>query len=127
MPAELLPEFQEYLLSRGFAEKKKVSFYAWWVSKYLSFSNRHEDLDRELRTERFLDELVSKEHIADWQLRQAREALRLYLDHFVEEKKATLPPDVPPQKAHDLTEIIAGVRQALRLEHYSYRTERSYL
>jgi hypothetical protein len=50
MPSELLPEFQGYLLSRGFAEEKKVSFYAWWVSKYLSFSNRHQDLSREIQT-----------------------------------------------------------------------------
>ena len=72
MARDVLPEFQKYLLSRGRVAEKNVSFYAWWVSKYLSFSNRHEDLTHELKFERFLDELVSKEHVADWQVRQAK-------------------------------------------------------
>jgi len=72
MPRGVLPEFQKYLLSRQLVPEKNVSFYAWWVSKHLSFSNRHEDLSREVMFERFLDELVSKEHVADWQVRQDR-------------------------------------------------------
>jgi hypothetical protein len=73
MARDVLPKFQKYLLSRQIVPEKNVSFHAWWVSKYLSFSNRHEDLTRELEFERFLDELVSKEHAADWQVRQVRE------------------------------------------------------
>ena len=55
MARNVLPKFQEYLLSRGIVAEKNVSFYAWWAGKYLSFSNRHEDLSRELKFERFLD------------------------------------------------------------------------
>ena len=72
MVRDVLSKFQKYLLSRGRVAEKNVSFYAWWISKYLSFSNRHEDLSRELKFERFLDEMVSKEHVADWQVRQVR-------------------------------------------------------
>ena len=72
MARDVLPKFQKYLLSRQLVPGKNVSFYAWWVSKYLSFSNRHEDLTRELKFERFLDGRVSKEHVADWQVRQGR-------------------------------------------------------
>jgi hypothetical protein len=75
MARDVLHKFQKYLLSRGLVAEINGSFYAWWAGKYLSFSNRHEDLTRELEFERFLDELVSKEHAADWQVRQAREGL----------------------------------------------------
>jgi hypothetical protein len=40
----ILPEFQDFLLSRSLVPEKNVSFYAHWVSKFLVFSNRNEGL-----------------------------------------------------------------------------------
>lgn len=60
MEETLLPEFQEYLLSRKLVPEKKVSFYAHWVSKFLTFSNRNENLNQNLRMERFLNQLKNQ-------------------------------------------------------------------
>ena len=44
MENNILPDFPKFLLSRGFAPEKNVSFYAHWVSKFLAFSNRNKSL-----------------------------------------------------------------------------------
>jgi hypothetical protein len=49
--------------------------YAHWVSKFLAFSNRNENLGSNLRVQKFLNLLKSKKKIADWQIKQAEEAL----------------------------------------------------
>jgi len=35
---KLLPEFQNFLISRSLAPEKNTPFYAHWVSKFLAFS-----------------------------------------------------------------------------------------
>ena len=39
MENNILPDFQKFLLSRGFVPAKNVPFYANWVSKFIAFSN----------------------------------------------------------------------------------------
>ena len=60
METNILPDFQAFLLSRGFAPPKNVPFYANWVSKFIGFSNQHEELNHDLLLEKFLDKLKSK-------------------------------------------------------------------
>jgi integrase len=67
----VLPEFQNFLLSRSLVPEKNVSFYAHWVSKFLAFSNRNEELQPDLRVEKFLNGLKSQKNIADWQIKKA--------------------------------------------------------
>ena len=82
MPADILPEFQEFLLSRRLAPSKYVPFLAGWVSQFLAFSNRKSHTDINVLVAEFLDSLEANQNIADWQVRQANEALGLYLNHF---------------------------------------------
>ncbi len=42
---QVLPEFQDFLLSRGLVPEKKVVYYTRWVSKFLDFSNNNRDLN----------------------------------------------------------------------------------
>jgi integron integrase len=123
----VLPEFQEFLLSRSLAPAKNAPFYAHWVSKFLAFSNRNQGLGPNLKVEKFLNQLKSQKKIADWQIRQAEDALRLYVHHFLDSKKSALSPGDPQKKGLDVSKILSDMRQALRIRHYSYRTERSYL
>ena len=51
MKNPILPEFQDFLVSRSLVPEKNVSFYAHWVSKSLMFSNRNEGLGHDLRGE----------------------------------------------------------------------------
>lgn len=127
MANRILPEFQDFLLSRSLVPAKNAPFYAHWVSKFLAFSNRNEDLDSNLRVQKFLNQFKSQKKIADWQVRQAEDALQLYIYNFLEGKTSVLSPNAPQTRLPDVSKILAGMRQALRIKHYSYRTERSYL
>jgi len=127
VPNRILPEFQDFILSRSLVPVRNAPFYAHWVSKFLAFSNRNKDLDSNLRVQKFLNLLKSQKKIADWQVRQAEDALQLYIYNFLEGKTSVLSPNAPQTRLPDVSKILADMRQALRIKHYSYRTERSYL
>lgn len=97
------------------------------MSRFLAFSNKNHDLEPDLRVEKFLNQLRSQKKIADWQVRQADEALRLYIHHFLDGKISVLSPNVPQERFPDISKILGEIREAIRIKHYSYRTERSYL
>jgi integron integrase len=129
MENNILPDFQKFLLSRGFAPPKNVPFYANWVSKFIAFSNRHEELNHDLLFQKFLDKLKSQKNTADWQIKQARNAVQLYITHFMPDKKTALQPGKPQKRRNisDLSQIIQEMRKAIRIKHYSYSTERTYI
>ena len=129
MKEEVLPEFQKYLLTRKLVKEKKVPFYAYWASKFLSFSNNNEEIGVELRVNKFLDRLKKQKNISDWQIQQADEALRLYIGNFLNGDTSILYPDTKQNKKNlpDISKIMSEMRQAIRVKHYSYRTEQSYL
>jgi integron integrase len=123
----ILPEFQDFLLSRSLVPAKNAPFYAHWVSQFLTFSNKNQDLGPDLRVEKFLNHLKSQKKIADWQVKQADEALRLYIYHFLNGKTSVLSPNAPQERFPDTSRVLGKMREAIRIKHYSYRTERSYL
>lgn len=127
MTNRILPEFQDFLLSRSLVPARNAPFYAHWVSEFLAFSNKNQDLGPDLRVQKFLNQLKSQKKIADWQVKQADGALRLYVHHFLDGKTSILSPNLPQKGVLDVSKILSGMRQAIRIKHYSYRTERSYL
>lgn len=128
MDKQILSEFQEFLLDKKFIPEKNTSFYAYWVSKFLLFSNTAETLPVDVRIKKFLDQLSVEAEITDWQIRQAYDAIRLYLYHFLKNPAPVLYPNTPEKHndSFNLSQIINNMREILRLKHYSYKTERSY-
>ncbi|MEJ2366237.1 MAG: hypothetical protein P8017_16475, partial [Deltaproteobacteria bacterium] len=78
----VLPEFQVFLLSNKLATEKNVLFMAVWAGKFLAFSNRKGQVDINQTVAEFLNSLEAREGIEDWQIRQAADSVRLYLNHF---------------------------------------------
>ena len=111
MRSESNSRFQEILVKEKLTSKKQAPYYALWVNKFLSFSGEvsKENFDDILK--QFIRQLRAQK-IEDWQLGQAEEAVKLYFQYFIKE--------------NDIV-ILAKLRKALRLKHYSYSTERSYL
>ncbi|GAH39238.1 unnamed protein product, partial [marine sediment metagenome] len=56
-----------FLTSRAFVDKKHAPFYARWVSKFLTFSDKDENLGFTERKEKFLEYLSKTTGFADWQ------------------------------------------------------------
>ena len=90
MNNDVLPEFQEFLRSRRFVQEKYIPFYAYWASIFLAFSNRNEYLNHDLRVDEFLNQLKSQKNVADWQVKQAGEAVKLFVNHFMDGDKSGL-------------------------------------
>jgi integron integrase len=129
MKNDILPEFQNFLISRRLVLEKNAPFYAYWASKFLVFSNRNENLGINLRIKKFLNHLKSQKNIPDWQIRQANEAVQLYVNHFLRGDASTLNPNFSQGKKRqlDISGIVKDMREAIRIKHYSYRTEQSYI
>lgn len=127
---KLLPEFQDYLLARKVVAGKNIPFFAWWVSQFLAFNNGNEHLPLEVRIDLFLRQLEGKKPLADWQRRQAEESVRLYVEHFLSGNTAKLSPNMQASGqsgTQDRQELIVKMRELIRLKHYSYSTEGTYI
>ncbi|MDO8721410.1 MAG: integron integrase [Syntrophales bacterium] len=78
----------------------------------------------------FLDSLEKDKQLPDWQVEQAGNAIRLYTNHFLSGNTASLSLDaqqVSETNKPDARGILEKLREAIRIKHYSYSTERTYL
>ena len=129
LPSQTLPDFQQYLLSRKLVAEKNVTFYAYWANRYLMFSKRLKNADAAEALRRFLEDLQSRENIADWQIQQAKEAIQLYTDHFHDGKKAGIADDDAKTTLapFDKDLVMVNMQKAIRVKHYSLSTENTYM
>lgn len=126
----ILPEYQKYLIFNKLVPEKNVQFYALWVSKFLSFSNKNEAFTVDIKIEKFLESLSNDEEIRDWQIEQAKTALHLYVNNFLEGDKSLMDPNYQKNnhsKFPDFNAVIDKLRELIRLKHYSYSTEQTYI
>jgi len=126
---KVLPEFQRFLTISGFVSEKTAPFYAHWVSRFLDFSNRRKDLSGDLVVKVFLDYLKSHKQAEDWQIEQANQAIQLYRGNFLHDHTSVSSQSSVKKDTIflDPKEILIKMREAIRIKHYSYTTERSYL
>jgi integron integrase len=126
----ILPEFQQFLVDKGLASKRHAPFYARWASKFLAYSNNSDEPDLEKKIENFLAHLLKNQNSADWQVDQARDALKLYIYHYDGNELSKLDIDksqIIKNTRLELPQIISSLRNSIRIKHYSYKTERSYI
>ncbi|MBA4417733.1 MAG: hypothetical protein C0392_07460 [Syntrophus sp. (in: bacteria)] len=76
---DILPDFQSFLIDNKLADDRYVAFYALRVSQFLSFANRNMESDADALVDKFLDHLKTRENISEWHVKQAQDALGLYL------------------------------------------------
>lgn len=123
---DTLPEFQTYLLDKKLVAANKTTFFAYWVTRFLSYANKQKLSVAEYHEPviaAFLDELRADERIKDWQPRQAEDALKLYYFHYLGKTKSAV--DTP--SLEDAPAALKEMSRLIRLKHYSYSTERTYL
>jgi len=100
---------------------------AYWVSRFLSFVRRHdvsaEEYHETLAME-FLEELRADKRVLDWQSRQADDAIKLYYFHYLGKSRSV---GSSVAASADLPSVLKEVQRLIRLRHYSYSTERTYL
>ncbi|MEN8263262.1 MAG: integron integrase [Nitrospirota bacterium] len=129
MKKNVLPEFQNYLRSNSLVQEKYIPFYANWAREFLNFKANQSNLSRDLLIQKFFDYLRDQKRIADWQVRQADNAVTLYASKFLDGTKSASH-STQPEEVKTLSgssKIIEEMRQALRIKHYAYRTELKYI
>jgi integron integrase len=125
----LLPDFQDFLRSRKLVPAKNIPYFANWVSKFLNFSNESTQSDYKKLILEFMDALGKTENVQDWQIRQAHQAIQLYLCNY----RGNAASDSAPlsgstaAKGENIPSILKEMRGIIRLKHYSYSTERTYI
>ncbi len=125
----VLPDFQEYLRSKSLVQEKYIPFYAHWASKFFAFSTSNKHLVQSLQVRKFTDYLKNQEEIADWQLKQAGNAITIYLYQYKKEDKVLSVTPVIDNKMPlcSNSAIFEKMREAIRIKHYAYDTEIVYL
>lgn len=124
--SNILPEFQKYLLDKQLVPENRASFYAYWVKRFLSYAGKHKmsvTEYQETAVEAFLQEMKTDSRIKEWQPRQAEDALKLYYFHYLGQS-GTLS---SVSASMDFPTALAEVSRIIRLKHYSYSTERTYI
>ena len=67
---KILPEFQEFLLAKKFVLKKNAGFYAYWVSKFIEYSNDNLALATPLKISKYIAQLKENTKLEKWQVQQ---------------------------------------------------------
>lgn len=121
-----LHAFEEYLADRQLVQKKQLPYFARWVSNYLSFCEKSAlEPDSEDQVQAFLQFMAKGKE--EWQVKQAREAIRLFLFYLSRTGSEVAGPASSSAPSASWQQVATQMREALRLRHRSLRTEKSYL
>jgi len=132
---DVLSNFQTFLSESGTVPENKTKFYIHWVQRFLKSCNYEFDNINTERVSQYLDSLDADEKIADWQVKQAADAVILYIEQYLKK---------PLQQTSSLAEnsrsnstaqkvtlsweyILEEAKNLIRLRHYSISTEKTYL
>ena len=119
-----LQQFGEFLLRARVVREEAAPHCVRWVRRFLTRPASNEPLADQAR--RFCEELERSGRCADWQVRQAEQAVRIYFVNFLERADWRCRPAAAEQGGADPLAALEELRRRLRTRHYSYRTECSY-
>jgi len=124
---ETLPEFQQFLSERKLAPERNIPFLAYWVSRFLAFVRNRERPTTEYNetvVQEFLEVMRSDKRTLDWQPRQAEDAIWLYYFNYLGKTGGQTG---GAEGILDTESALGETKRLIRLKHYSYSTERTYL
>jgi len=126
-----LDEFGDYLLTRSMTDDRHAKFYVMWVRRFFHESKKMDPDSWEVQLQQYVNTLYDDPKVEDWQVEQAERAIRLYFHNFrsgdgipgASSTRVTARDDGSVSSR----DLLTAVRQSLRIQHYSYRTEQTYL
>ncbi len=123
-----LQQFGEFLLKARLARPNAAPYLVRWVRRFLAHPATNAPLADQVRV--FCETLERDSHVADWQVRQAHQALRIYFVNFLKRTNwAQAPANATVDEQGHASPLAALelMRTRLRTRHYSYRTECTYV
>lgn len=136
-----LKGFEEYMADRDVVPEAHRTFYIHWVRRFLNSEFSASELEKQDKVECFAGQLARDSTIKDWQHRQALQAVSLYLDVYLREgtrhealgtRGEDSRYEAIGDRGKEAPRLSSGqamkeMRKLLRLRHYAYRTEQTYL
>jgi hypothetical protein len=117
-----LIDYEQYIKDNKFSTSAKSGYYVNWVKRFLKL-NLSERLNNYDKLQQFRDYLNVSSGLEEWQRSQGIHAVEIYLNMFLPSIKGVKCNEPHP----DLLVISEKMRTVLRLKHYAYRTEQTYL
>ncbi|MGQ9552249.1 MAG: phage integrase N-terminal SAM-like domain-containing protein, partial [Candidatus Bathycorpusculaceae bacterium] len=132
---DLLKDFEVFLLKLGSLPEDKIKFYIHWVWRFLKFCNYQLDHVNGESISQYLDSLDADEKVADWQVKQAADAVKLYVEKYL--KKLLQQPtavsedsgenSIDTKESLQWEQVLEEAKNVIRLRHFSLSTEKTYL
>jgi len=121
----MFDQFQKYLVNKIHIKDKQIPCYLKWISEGYKFLNVPvQDIITNDQKQQFLKHL-SKSH-EDWQVKQSDYALKLY-GFFLAHEQQGKTDSSSVAASNEWKMLEEKTREALRLRHRSYSTEKTYL
>lgn len=130
-----LKGFEEFMAERDLVPEEHRSFYVNWVRRFLNSEFGSSELEERDKVECFAGQLARDSSVKDWQHRQALQAVSLFLDVYLKEEgngREVLGKGEARSRQDDggtgeAEEALRQMIKLLRLRHYAYRTEQTYV
>ena len=120
--------FATYLRQRRLTPEAHIPFYVKWVQRFLAADLPLIATAPRDKLQAFENLLAKNSAIPEWQVRQAVRAVELYLKVFTPAASTGPASSMEGEKAISEAETVyAQMRDLIRVRHYSYRTEQTYL
>lgn len=121
-------DFGRFLLDCNLVPSGKEKYFVYWVRLFFEMKPKWPNRKWSEQLLNFIKETELTGNYQDWQIRQAEQAVRLYFINFLGSVASSEKPDNPAlSTSSSQTEAIRMFREALRLRHYAYRTELTYI
>ena len=124
-----LQPFEDFIRELDLVDTAHRPYYNRWVLRFLRTEFDREHLTASDLLQCFSDQLARDDSVQDWQLRQAMQAVELYLNVYLPAKNGA-----PKQGSTERDLLLSDDQQALRkmkellkLRHYSPKTYKTYV
>lgn len=123
-----MKKFGEFLLENNLVTEKCIPYYERWMNQFMFLCNyKNENICTESVSD-YIQSLDQDENIADWQVKQAGDAILLFVQKYLkmELKSKRAEEEGYEINSNDWEGVFETLKTSIRLRHYSYRTEQTY-
>ena len=129
-----LNDVAAYFERRNLVRADELPYYVRWVQRFLTGPGADPRLSPQDAQRVFVEQLERSGQVPEWLMRQAVRAVDLYQKHYLRyrlEQAGGAPTTVPSPPPASLPETLDAAmneaRRLIRVRHYAYRTEQTYL
>ncbi len=126
---------EAYLKPRKLVDDRYLPYYIRWVQRFLRGAGADQRLSPADALAAFAQQSERDARVEKWQVRQAVRAVYLFQKHYLRHRQETggagpeagTPAPAPTGAPETFDEALEQPRTLIRLRHYTYRTEQTYL